>query len=709
MLHGIYNPWLVTASLIIAILASYTALDMAGRVSESQGKAARWWLIGGSAAMGIGIWSMHFLGMLAFRLLMPMTYDPLITFLSLLAAIAASAATLWTVCRPDLSLLRLGAGAVLMGGGICAMHYTGMAAMDMNRELVYIPSLVLLSIAIAILASGASLWIAFRLRQRSSRNWSLHAGAAVLMGLGIATMHYTGMAAARFPVPMVHFLAENELPSSWLAPMIILLALAVLAGALVLSMIDFRASVLATSLASAHQQLQFLTLHDNLTKLPNQTLLNDRLEQEIENAKRNHRAFSVLVADLDGFKSVNDAFGHHTGDRLLVEMAQRLRATVRARDTVARPNGDRFVVLAETLELSDAVNLAERLIAVIQQPCEISGHTCQVTASIGIAMINGEDAEQETVFANAVAAMYHAKALGRNNYCFFEAWMQDSAQKQLQVFNDLSVAMARQEFALYYQPKFDAKSGAILGVEALIRWLHPTRGLISPGEFIPMAEKIGLILPIGEWTIEEACKQISEWKNAGYASWTVAVNLSAVQFKHPRLIEFVQCSLDRYGLDPGSLVLEITESTAMCDPDISLNILQKLRQIGVRISIDDFGTGYSSLLYLKRLHASELKIDRGFVHELSPGSEDAAIISAIVALGRTLNLEIVAEGVETVEQRDFLTSIGCNALQGFLFGRPMPPDQLMASLEQGTTSTWELKQPNPGPLYSLIERRPANA
>lgn len=708
MLHGTYNPWLVLASLIIAIFASYTALDMARRVSESQGKTARWWLFGGSLAMGIGIWSMHFLGMLALRIPMPMNYDPLLTLLSLLAAIASSAVALWTVCRLDLSTPQLCAGTVLMGGGMCTMHYTGMAAMRMASGIHYIPSLVLLSFAIAISASGLSLWIAFRLRQTSSHNWPLRAGAAVLMGLGIAGMHYTGMAAAQFPVPMVQFLAENELPSTWLAPLIILLTLAILASALVLSMIDFRASVLATSLDSAQQQLQFLTLHDNLTKLPNHTLLKDRLEQEIENAKRSHRAFSVLVADLDGFKNVNDAFGHQIGDRLLVEVAQRLRAAVRACDTVARPSGDRFVVLAETLELSDAVNLAERLIAVIQQPCEIAGHTCQVTASIGIAMNNGEDTDHETVFANAVAAMYHAKALGRNNYCFFEAWMQDSAQKQLQVFNDLSLAMARQEFALYYQPKFDAKTGVILGVEALIRWLHPTRGLISPGEFIPMAEKIGLILPIGEWTIEEACRQISEWKNAGYASWSIAVNLSAVQFKHPRLIESVQRSLDRCGLDPGSLVLEITESTAMCDPDISLNILQKLQQIGVKISIDDFGTGYSSLLYLKRLHASELKIDRGFVHELSPGSEDEAIISAIIALGHTLNLEIVAEGVETVEQQNFLTALGCNALQGFLLGRPMPPDQLMASLQQRSRS-WELAPADPAPFSGFVTQNQASA
>lgn len=690
MLSGTYNPWLVLASLITAIFASYTALDMAGRVAKSPERVARRWLLGGSAAMGIGIWAMHFLGMLALRLPMPMNYDPPITLLSLLAAIAASAAALWTVCRSDLSTPRLCAGAVLMSAGICTMHYTGMQAMRMDPETRYIPSLVLLSFAFAIAASGPALWIAFRLRQQSSHRRQIRAGAAVLMGFGIAGMHYTGMAAARFPVPTFSFLADNEPPTTWLAPLIVLLTLAVLTSALILSMLDFRASVLASSLATAHEQLQFLTLHDDLTKLPNQTLLNNRLEQEIENARRTHRALSVLVADLDGFKSLNDAFGHHTGDLLLVELAQRLRATMRTGDTLARPGGDRFVVLAETSEMSDAVNLAEKLIAAIQQPYQIAGHTCQVTASVGIAMYSGENTGHEALCENALAAMYQAKALGRNNYCFFEPWMHDSAQKQLQVLNELCLAMARQEFVLHYQPKFDAKTGAMLGAEALIRWRHATWGLIPPADFIPLAEKIGLILPIGEWTIEEACRQLSQWKTAGYVTWSVAVNLSAVQFNHPGLIASVQRSLDRYGLDPGSLVLEITESTAMCNPDNSLSILQKLQQIGVRISIDDFGTGYSSLLYLKRLHPNELKIDRGFVHELAPGSEDEAIISAIIALGRTLNLEIVAEGVETVEQQNFLTSLGCTALQGFLLGRPVPPEQLLESIQQGH-GAWKRK------------------
>lgn len=712
MLVGTYNVWLVLASLLIAMLASYTALDMAGRVSETQGRVARWWLAGGSVAMGVGIWSMHFLGMLAFSLPVPMGYDPLITFLSLLSGIASSAFALWMVCQHRLSWPRLSVGALLMGAGVCSMHYTGMAAMRMKPGIHYILSLLLLSVVIAVVASGAALWIAFHLRQRSAHTKRLRAGAAVVMGFAIAGMHYTGMAAAQFPKDSVCTMTGVVISTTWMAPLIIVFALAVLSIALIISMLDFRmearTAILASSLDRANEELQFLALHDSLTKLPNRTLLEDRLDQEIENAKRHQKPFSVLFLDLDGFKQVNDAFGHQVGDILLIEVAQRIRATVRARDTIARVGGDEFVLLADASEPADAANLASKLILAIQKPYAIAGHDCQVTVSIGIVMY-GEETQRETLLKNADAAMYHAKALGRNTYCFFEVSMNDDAQKKLQVFHDLHLAMDRREFVLYYQPKFDAHTGAMLGAEALIRWNHPTRGLLAPADFIPLAEKIGLIVPIGEWTVQEACRQMSEWKKAGYSNWTVAVNLSAVQFNHPGLIDLVQHSLQRCALDPKHLILEITESTAMRDPNVSMNILQKLHKMGVRISIDDFGTGYSSLLYLKRLPAGELKIDRGFVRELSRETADAAIISAIVALGRTLNLEIVAEGVETVAQQEFLTSLGCTSLQGFLLGRPMPADQLITAIAQGRTA-WDLQESvNSNHAPKLVAQIPAGA
>jgi diguanylate cyclase len=680
-LTGSYNLWLVFASVLVAMLASYTALDMTARVTASESRPARWGLLGGSTAMGIGIWSMHFLGMLAFRLPIPMGYDPAITLLSLFIGMASSAFALWTVWRKHLSTLGLSVSAILMGFGIAAMHYTGMAAMRMKPGIQYDPTLLALSIVIAIVASGAALWIAFRLRGFSSSNVLARVGAAVLMGLAIAGMHYTGMAAARFPKNSICSMAHDGFAAGELALMIIVLAIAVLSVAVLASRHDFRLesriAVLASSLADANQELQFLALHDSLTKLPNRALLVDRLEQEIQNAKRQSTRFSVLFIDLDGFKQINDAFGLFSGDRLLIEVALRVRSILRARDTLARMGSDEFVVLANTAEPSDAARLADKLVAEVGRPFLIDGIELRVSASIGIAMFDSAEGQQQDLLKSADAAMYHAKALGRNRYCFFDASMNDDAQRQMQVLHDLRVALERKELVLHYQPKFDAHSGRIVGAEALVRWKHAERGLVPPDQFIPLAEKTGLIVPIGEWVLDEACRQMREWQSAGYRNWSIAVNLSAVQFNHPGLIQMVRDTLERHGVEPRCLTLEVTESTAMHDTQASMAILRQLDGMGVRISIDDFGTGYSSLLYLKRLPASELKIDRGFVCDIGQDADDAAIISAIVALGRTLNLKIVAEGVETIEQQEFLTRLGCSALQGFLLGRPMAADHFL--------------------------------
>jgi predicted signal transduction protein with EAL and GGDEF domain len=344
--------------------------------------------------------------------------------------------------------------------------------------------------------------------------------------------------------------------------------------------------------------------------------------------------------------------------------------------------GDEFVLLTQAHDPADVAGIAENLLTAIRRPYEIDGHDCMVSASIGISLFDGDDQHQNELLMNADAAMYHAKSQGRDRYCFFEASMNANAQQQMQLLRDLRLALERGEFQLLYQPKFDALTTALIGVEALLRWQHPERGMVPPDQFIPAAEKAGLIVPIGEWVLDEACRQMALWRNAVKADWTVAVNLSAVQFAHPGLTQMVAATLARHALEPHYLVLEVTESTAMRDVDSSMTILRQLTEMGVHISIDDFGTGYSSLLYLKRFPASELKIDRGFVRDLARDPEDAAIISAIVALGRTLNLNIVAEGVETSVQQEFLTRLGCTSLQGYLLGLPVGPDLITETVPQ---------------------------
>jgi len=681
MLTGSYDSGLVILSLLMAVLASWTALDMAGRVAAAQGRAASWWLAGGSVAMGSGIWSMHFIGMLAFRLPIPMGYDPAITLLSLFIAITSSLFALWIVCQKDLSWLKLAVGALIMGAGVCTMHYTGMAAMVMMPPIRYDPLLFSLSVVIAVVASGAALWMAFHLRRSGRGLKRLRGGAAVVMGLAIAGMHYTGMAAARFPAGSRCLVAQSGVSSVWLAVLIAVLAGSVLSIALIVSVLDLRleqrTAVLAAGLADARQELEFLALHDTLTRLPNRILLADRLEQEIQIARREQSCLTVLSMDLDGFRQINDAYGHQIGDALLVDVARRIRACIRMRDTLARLGGDEFVVLAADCGPGDAVALAEKVLAAVREPAVIVDRAISVSMTIGISLYDGHDPLPGDLLRNADAAMTYARALGHNGYRFFESSMSDDAQKQVVLLQDLRQALDRGEFVLHYQPRYSTREGRMTGAEALVRWAHPSRGLVPPLEFIPTAEKNGLIFQLGEWVLDEACRQMRLWCHAGYEDWIISVNLSAQQFNHPELTQTVREALERYHLEPHRLTLEITESTAMQDADASLAILCQLHEMGVGISIDDFGTGYSSLLYLKRLPASELKIDRGFVRDLTHDAEDAAIIAAIVALGRALNLNIVAEGVETREQQEYLTRLGCSSLQGYLLGRPVAADQFV--------------------------------
>jgi diguanylate cyclase (GGDEF)-like protein len=676
-----YDHRIVVISILVAMLASYTALDMANRIAINRTSAARWWLAGGSLAMGIGIWSMHFIGMLAFRLPIALSYDVWLSLLSLLLAMLVSAFALWQVSLPELPMRRLLLGALAMGTGIAAMHYIGMASMRMSPGVIYDPRWFALSLLIAVNAAGAALWIAFKLRQNIKQGRLARAAAALVMGLAIAGMHYSGMAGAQFPLGSICTALVDGFSPSWLAVVVVIGTLAVLTIALLTSVLDARLETrtakLAHSLARANQELTQQALHDGLTKLPNRVLFEDRLDQELQNAAREHRHFALMFIDLDGFKAINDELGHHVGDLLLIEVARTVQGAMVGGDTVARLGGDEFVVLIDVVQPEDAAQVADRLVTLIGLPFTVESHDLQVSASIGIAIYPEDGTTRHEMLVNADAAMYHTKRSGRNGYNFFAPSMNANAHHQLQLLHDMRRAIENQEFVVHYQPKFATRDESVLGAEALVRWQHPVRGLMPPDEFIPLAEKSGLIVPIGEWVLDQACAQMKKWIEMGHHDWKMAVNFSAVQFAHEGLVGIVKETLERYDLPPQCLTLEVTETTAMENVEASMITLEKIAALGVDISIDDFGTGYSSLLYLKRLPANELKIDRGFVRNLALGSDDEAIVAAVVALGRALNLRIVAEGVETEAQQLFLDEAGCDALQGFLLGRPMLPEQFI--------------------------------
>ncbi|KKO15168.1 putative bifunctional diguanylate cyclase/phosphodiesterase [Pseudomonas putida] len=686
MLTGSYSSSLVLISLCVAILASYTALDLTGRIATAKGRAACLWMGGGALAMGIGVWSMHFIGMLAFSLPIDLGYDLALTAFSLLIAVLSSGFALWLVSQPSLPWQQLAFGALIMGAGIAFMHYTGMAALRMLPGIDYDPTLFGASLLIAVGASAAALWIAFRLRAHTPYVRQIRGLAAVVMGFAIVGMHYTGMAAANFSDgSFCGALVGGGLQGDGLVYLVLITTLAVLAVALLTSVLDARLEArtaeLARSLTLANQELTQLALHDTLTDLPNRTLLADRIEQAIAKVAEQGGCFALMFIDLDGFKPVNDAFGHHVGDLLLKAVATRLRGHLHSQDTLARIGGDEFVLLVQLREPNDAMDVAVKQVNLVSRPFRVAEHDLQLTASLGIVLYPGNGQDQHELLRNADAAMYHAKSAGKNGYSFFDASMNSNARQQLQLLQDLRQALEQRQFRLHYQPKFDAQNCQPIGAEALLRWEHPQQGLLLPDRFIGLAEKTGLIIPIGEWVLIEACRQMRQWLDQGHHGWRMAVNLSAIQFCHAGLVESVARALQQNSLPANCLTLEITETTAMHDADASLTVLQRLSDMGVDLSIDDFGTGYSSLMYLKRLPANELKIDRGFVRDLEQDSDDAAIVSAIVALGQALGLRIVAEGVETDRQQDFLTRLGCDSLQGYLLGQPVPAEQFMGKLQ----------------------------
>jgi len=434
----------------------------------------------------------------------------------------------------------------------------------------------------------------------------------------------------------------------------------------------------------SEQRIQFLADHDVLTELPNRSLCIERLRLAMQQAERGDKRVAVLFIDLDRFKDINDSLGHHIGDGLLRSVAQRLLEAVRAGDTVSRLGGDEFVVVLNGVQDADEVAhiVDQRLIPLIRQSHQVEGADLRVSCSVGIALFPDDATDIDELMRHADTAMYQAKAAGRDGAEFFTAEMTERARSRMQLEAHLHRALELEQFELHYQPRIDATSGEMIGVEGLLRWQHPELGMVSPTHFIPLAEESGLIVPIGAWVVEEACRQIAEWQRFGHAAIGVSINLSARQLRDEGLIEVVRAAMARYEVPPGVLELELTESMVMEDAEHNLRQMHALRDLGVGLSIDDFGTGYSSLAYLNRFPIDKLKIDRSFVHDMLGDPTDRAITMAIIGLGHTLGLRVVAEGVELESEAALLREARCDELQGFLFARPMPADALALWVER---------------------------
>jgi len=431
-------------------------------------------------------------------------------------------------------------------------------------------------------------------------------------------------------------------------------------------------------------RMSYLAQHDSLTDLPNRIVLSDRLTQAISMAHRHQKKLAVLFLDVDRFKHVNDSLGHANGDRLLQSVAQRLLSCVRSSDTVSRQGGDEFVILlAEVAHAQDAAITADKILQAMRLPIFIDEQKIHITASIGIVAYPGDGTEVETLLKNADFAMYQAKDSGRDNFQFFKPAMNLRAIERQSLENDLRHALERREFVLHYQPKMNLETGGMPGAEALIRWRHPRRGLVSPAQFIPIAEECGFIVPIGRWVLREACRQARAWQCAGLTRMCIAVNISAVELRAKDFVAGVSAILTETGLEHRCLELELTETFLMQDSTSTAAVLQALKDLGVRLALDDFGTGYSSLSYLKRFPIDTLKIDQSFVRNLTTDADDAGIVSAVISMGRSLNMLVVAEGVETREQLAFLKERSCPYGQGHYFSRPMVAREFTQLLGRG--------------------------
>ncbi|MBW8369451.1 MAG: EAL domain-containing protein [Thiobacillus sp.] len=420
-------------------------------------------------------------------------------------------------------------------------------------------------------------------------------------------------------------------------------------------------------------ELEHQASHDSLTGLPNRSLLRDRIDQAIVKARRHDRRVAVVFVDLDHFKLINDSLGHHVGDRLLLEVAARLTSCIRSHDSVARQGGDEFVlVLTEQHDENEILAVIRRLLETISQPWVNDGQEYGLSCSIGISCYPQDGDDPDALLRSADAAMYKAKESGRSTYHFYTPELNQAISERLELENSLRHALERDEFRVYYQPRVEVASGRIVGAEALIRWECPGKGLILPDSFISIAEETGLIIPIGQWILQEACRQNSAWLRAGLPPISVSVNLSPIQFRHAGLVQSVADALQQANLDPACLELELTESFVMHDAERINVAMQSLKALGVDIAVDDFGTGYSSLSYLKRFPVDRLKVDKHFVRDIDSDPDDAAIVRAVISLGHALGLKVVAEGVETRAHLDFLHQHGCDELQGYYFSRPVP-------------------------------------
>ncbi len=669
--------WPACLGIAVAAMLSFALLGYAMRRMRSRDTlaVAAWW-VGGIGAIGAGFWALHAFALHSLTPALPLRFHGL-WLGALAAAVALTVALLLAIARapwPDDARWAGESVAFTLGWTIqfeMAVRALGLApAAGSPWSALHVPAPAFM---LVLGGTAAALWAVFGARWGSLGSFGRRlAGSAVVAGGCTAAAEVLALRHLRFP----------EAPSPALegveAPVLGLVAVGLLAFVIIglaCAWLDRHAAMrnraLRLSLEDATARLRDQAHSDPLTRMPNRLLFEERLAAALESIDDAPCSLAVLFIDLDGFKPINDSFGHVAGDSVLREVGRRLVAVSRDEDTVARVGGDEFLLMAvKPGHEAVAASVAQRVLQTLNDPFQLpNGVEVNLSASIGVVMYP-EHGPASKLIANADAAMYAAKRAGGSTYAFFEPRMELDAREQLELQHDLRQALDKGQLELFYQPKIHAQSGQVTGVESLLRWHHPVKGFVPPGLFIPVAERFGLIGAIGNWVIDEACRQVADWQRQGMRM-RISVNLSVHQLRQDDLVQRIRIAVGHFGIDPQLLTFEITESVAMEDTQETLKAFSQLASVGVSLSIDDFGTGYSSLSYLRKLPAQQLKIDQSFVQDLGQSQDALAVVDAVIKLAHALGLSVVAEGVETARQRDILVSLQCDELQGYLFARPM--------------------------------------
>lgn len=680
MVHTDYNLPLLITSVIVTIITCFLALslDILANARNHQKSNYLGLIIASGLTLGLAIWVMHFIGMMASHLPNNYYFSPSLTFLSYVIAAVASIFAVWLSSNASLSLSRIVMASILMGSGIAGMHYTGMMGLHVpDYQILYNPLWVMLSVLLGIVGSTIAFIQIFKAKIQQNYSLGKRWIVACTLALSIVTLHYVAMLAVDFvemgqPAAIMYQATDQKV----IAFAILFVISLILGTGLFLGSLELRLDEKNKALTTLNQELADLALQDHLTKLPNRFYLDTYTRRIFQEHHQNNEQISFLYIDVDHFKIINDVFGHYIGDQLLLHIVGRLQSFLNERTQLIRIGGDEFLLIIEQSYLTEAIHVAEQIIATVKKEYSLESRDIKVSLSIGVAMFPEHGHDLKSLLINADMAMFLSKEQGRNTYRVFNDSMDsEKIKSEYRLTNDLGKAIESDQFELFYQPKFD-REYKICGTEALIRWYHPELGMISPLQFIDMAERSGLIVPLGYWVIEQACKQIQQWKKDNVLLYPVSINLSARQFEHSDLAKTLQCVLDKYQIEPKYLIVEITESTILRQVELSIKSFDELRKMGIQIAIDDFGTGYSSFSYLKDFPFDELKIDKEFITHLTENSKEEAILESIIQLAIKLGLRVTAEGVETQEQAEILLRLGCHQLQGFLLGRPMPSRDL---------------------------------